>query len=316
MPHNHSLQYPGCHLLVLDGAAYFAAGRNTFLDGGIFLFALDPGTGKVLHRRRLHGPYGKNGFPMPLFSNLRRSNAIKGNRGDVMVADDMHVYLRHDAFTPALEPVAYTAPGKPHLMAVNGFTDGTVHQRSYWMLGRTLRYDMVVAKSSTHGDILVHDGSRFCEVRGFPPDPVKVMDIRQESYVVFAGQKPENKPDAPGKTGKSRWKKGSDNLYSRKAGLYHADERWTAKIPITGQAMVQAGDKLFVAGMPAVYPEGDVAKAYEGRMGGMLLVLSAEDGSILAEYKLDSVPVWDSMAATEGRLFLCTIDGKVRCFSK
>jgi len=79
--------------------------------------------------------------------------------------------------------------------------------------------------------------------------------------------------------------------------------------------MALAGDVLFVAGTPVAFPEDDLAKAYEGRMGGVLRASSAEDGRKLAEYQLDAPPVWDSLAVADGRLFLCTTDGQVRCYA-
>jgi len=57
--------WPICgSILIRDGLAYFAAGRNSFTDGGIFLYALDPHSGKVVHRKHMVGPYGRNGFPI------------------------------------------------------------------------------------------------------------------------------------------------------------------------------------------------------------------------------------------------------------
>ena len=49
-------------------------------------------------------------------------------------------------------------------------------------------------------------------------------------------------------------------------------------------------------------------------MGGILWAASAEDGQKLAEYKLDAPPSWDSLAAADEKLFLCTQDGYVHCF--
>lgn len=92
-------------------------------------------------------------------------------------------------------------------------------------------------------------------------------------------------------------------------------ELWQAKIPLTGKAMALAGDVLFVPGTPAVFPQGDLARAYEGRMGGILWAASAADGSKLMEYRLYAAPEWDSLATVEGRLVLCTYDGRVHCFS-
>jgi outer membrane protein assembly factor BamB len=79
--------------------------------------------------------------------------------------------------------------------------------------------------------------------------------------------------------------------------------------------MALAGDVVFVAGTPAVFPEGDLAKAYEGRMGGVLWAASAVDGRNLMKFTLDAAPEWDSLAAANGRIFLCTTDGTVHCFA-
>jgi hypothetical protein len=77
--------------------------------------------------------------------------------------------------------------------------------------------------------------------------------------------------------------------------------------------MVLAGDVLFVAGTPIVFPEGDLAKAYEGRAGGILWAGSATTGEKLSQYKLDAPPSWDSLAAANGQLFLSLTDGRVVC---
>ena len=97
--------------------------------------------------------------------------------------------------------------------------------------------------------------------------------------------------------------------------VFTSQERWTVPIPLTGKALAKAGNVLFVAGTPVAFPEDDLAKAYEGRMGGMLWAVSTANGRKLAEYKLDAPPVWDSLAAANGRLFLCTTDGRVHCFA-
>ena len=40
----------------------------------------------------------------------------------------------------------------------------------------------------------------------------------------------------------------------------------------------------------------------------------AKDGSQLAEYPLDALPAWDSMAAAYGKLFIVNQDGSVACW--
>jgi len=97
------------------------------------------------------------------------------------------------------------------------------------------------------------------------------------------------------------------------------------------RAMALAGKTLFVAGPPDVVDEeeafrriGDAemeAKLAEqdavlhGARGSLLLAVSATDGKTLAEQPLDALPVFDSMAAAGGRLYLATEDGRVLCFA-
>ena len=51
-------------VIMLKDTLFFAAGRSTFLDGGVFLYALDPRTGKLLKSRSFYGPFEKDtGFP-------------------------------------------------------------------------------------------------------------------------------------------------------------------------------------------------------------------------------------------------------------
>ena len=100
--------------------------------------------------------------------------------------------------------------------------------------------------------------------------------------------------------------------------LFAADrsgkKRWSLRVPVRVTSMVLAGDTLFAAGTPDVIDPDDPWAAYEGKRGGRLLALSAEDGKILAEYELEAPPVLDGLAAARGCLWVSTIDGRVTCF--
>ena len=89
------------------------------------------------------------------------------------------------------------------------------------------------------------------------------------------------------------------------------------------------GSTLFVAGPPAEADEREVyllhgapdvqekmadqVAAFEGRRGGLILAVSKTDGSKHSAYHLDSIPVFDGMAAAGGRLYLTRVDGKLLC---
>ncbi|MCZ6795006.1 MAG: hypothetical protein O7J95_15495 [Planctomycetota bacterium] len=59
----------------------------------------------------------------------------------------------------------------------------------------------------------------------------------------------------------------------------------------------------------------EVLDAWLGDKGGILWAVSREDGEKRAAYRLDAPPVFDSLAATSGRLYLSTMTGKVLCFA-
>ncbi len=113
---------------------------------------------------------------------------------------------------------------------------------------------------------------------------------------------------------------------------------WTKDIPLLARAMLLApGDDadsdrvLYVAGPPDTIDEEDTFRrltendaavqqvlaaqdrALDGADGGRLRVVSGADGSTLHEMKTDFLPVWDGMAAANGRLFITTTDGRLVC---
>jgi hypothetical protein len=71
-------------------------------------------------------------------------------------------------------------------------------------------------------------------------------------------------------------------------------------------------DKLLAAGPPDSALK--VRAALDGKEGGRLTVVSTADGTVLNQYKLDTVPVYDGMAAAYGKLYLALQDGRLVCF--
>jgi outer membrane protein assembly factor BamB len=90
-------------------------------------------------------------------------------------------------------------------------------------------------------------------------------------------------------------------------------EKWTKRVTIQVRAMVLADELLFAAG-----PHIDAAdKPEEGDKDRkpLLIVISASDGTELAQYQLDSSPVFDGMAAANGRLYLSLESGRLLCMA-
>jgi hypothetical protein len=91
---------------------------------------------------------------------------------------------------------------------------------------------------------------------------------------------------------------------------------WSSKNPdLYINSMVLTGERLFVAGPPAIRNEEtvDALEKWEGKKGGVLWILSTDDGQKLSEVKLASPPVYEGMAAAYGKLFAALKDGSVVC---
>jgi len=98
-------------ILVEEGVAYFTAGRSSYLDGGIWVFGLDPKTGKVLHQTRLdtwertrEDAKGKPFVP---------AYHIEGTHSDILVSQGDSIYLGQVKFDRKLarQEVPYIVPG-------------------------------------------------------------------------------------------------------------------------------------------------------------------------------------------------------------
>jgi outer membrane protein assembly factor BamB len=126
----------------------------------------------------------------------------------------------------------------------------------------------------------------------------------------------------------------ASNAKGPKKAPPNIEHSWDEAVPLLVRSMVKSGDHVFVAGPPDIIDEEETFKrlterdpdvqellakqneALEGKMGGILQVYSAVDGYRIADYKMDSLPAWDGMAAAGGQLFMTTEDGKIRCYKE
>jgi len=282
-------------VLILNDTLYFAAGRCSYLDGGIFVYGVNPRTGERLKSRSSYGPFSDgSGFPV---------GGHAGFKNDVLVTDGTRLYLRHKAFDLDLEETA----GGRHIIPTGGFLDGEPQHRTCWTLSSSI-------STAISGDIMVSNGKDYYEVRGFPLyGNHSYFDPRRNGYTLFAGTLSAS--NAPAKNTTSN-RRGAQK--KRRRGVA-GSERWRAYIPITGKAIAMAGDVLFVAGEPMQFDDAtyeDYVAAYSGELGGRMLAVSAKDGRQLAEYALDAAPIWDGIAVANRRVYIGLQDGTVQCLGQ
>jgi len=337
-------------VLVQDGILYCVAGRSMFLDGGLRMLKLNPQTGDKLAETILDDRDPESGKNLQAqVKNLTMPVALP----DVLSSDGRSIYMRGQQFD--LEGVRRQIAPIPgdqqtgegtHLFCQIGFLDDSWFFRSYWIYGRGMGGGyggwFQAGRMAPSARIMVFDGE---SVYGYGRKPEYMVNASVLEYELFAADK-QVSPEAIQRVrrsaskidAKSKNKNANSSDWEVRQGfdaksLWAADTRWTQeKLPLLVRAMVLAGGNLYTAGPPCIADEkaafyepdaqanrdalAEQEAAWEGKKGGLLRVVSASDGQKLTEYRLDSVPVWDGMAAANGRLYMATIDGKVLCFDK
>jgi outer membrane protein assembly factor BamB len=289
-------------VLVLDDNAYFAAGRSSFLDEGIFLCRLDLKSGKLLDETRICHRDPETGHqPRELVRGFEMAGALP----DVLSSDGEYIYMRHLKFNR--EGVHQDEPSV-HLFSPTGFLDDSWWHRSYWLYG-----DQFVAgwggwwragNRTPAGRILaVDDTTIYGFGRNYFPGGNAGQWRTGEAYRVFATDKQQAAERAQEEDVRRGKIPGRESVPAT---------GWSHPAEVEARALVLAGDVIILAG-PTGDTRHDVA-AFEGREGIELRTLSAADGKLISKQPLQSLPVFDGMAVAGSRLYLCTRDGQVRCF--
>jgi outer membrane protein assembly factor BamB len=293
-------------VLIERGIVYFAAGRSSYLDGGINLYGLDVVTGEVRHQAHLDGPKPDLSVPSD------RAHEMDGSKNDILVSNGEKLFLTQNVFDRELNPLEAPQTAKwgarqtdLRLVATGGFLDDSGFDRLFWMYARRWPGLYVADSASKAGQILVFDETTTYGLHTFTTKFSRSPYFAPgtEGHTLFAddnGNEPVLTDDA------ARRERGSMSRTQ--------PPKWSVKIPVRARGMVLAGDTLFLAGPPDVIDPDDPHGAFEGRKGGRLWAVATADGSKLAEYPLDSPPVFDGLIAAQQKLFISTTDGVVSCW--
>jgi hypothetical protein len=313
-------------LVVKDGIAYAAAGRSSFLDGGIQLVKLDVTTGKLLRHARLDGPWydplkvnpivpeetsGKSGRTQSVREGYYPAWIdIEGARSDLLVFDGTDFHMGSVRITPDLESfssVRLAAQGKPtggrRLRSITGLLDDTYYHRTGWHYSDQYYGAGNVAGAANAGKILAFDDQYTYASQHEGQDTG-----RYPNHLPCRGSTLNADPV------------GAPNEHNGFGMIRQNKPLWTVDVPQIVRAMLLApaakpveGKLLFIAGpIESGHPEDPLAP-HEYRTPGSLWALSAKDGQKLAEWTLDACPLFDGFAAADGRLFVAQVNGRVVC---
>jgi len=287
-------------VLVQDGVVTFAAGRSSYLDGGIRLCRLEANTGRLLSETPINTRDPQTGGQPEVEGGKEAPrDDLPGVLADILSSDGTHVYMRQMNFD---RQGTVQAERGLHLYSPTGFLDESWWHRTYWLYGDGhYRGSFRGAALAATGRILVFDDT---SVYGFGRDPGKITSSLPVTCQLFSsGKKPQ-----------------VIDRMSRVSMTFG----WSKPVPLLVWAMVLADKTLFMAG-PTAPNDGrkglqasppTLAAAFSGKSGPVLWAVSAADGTKLAEVKLDALPVFDGMASAGGRLYLSLRDGQLICMGK
>ena len=268
-------------VLVVEGVAYFAAGRQSLADGGILLFAVEPATGKTRWVKRLDtvpqkGFYECSGLEFDNFDLLHREGDGVGMSRWVFNRQSGQMSLdRWAAF-------ARLNTGKASAMVPRGcWSYAPRHERRIgsWQRRRPLA---VFRDNVLFGSL---QGSSTVYRRDFHLEDGESFETKWMTGWAAGG--------LSGK-GKMPWR--SHRLAEKAA--WRVDAFGSEGDLPDVDALLLADDRLFVAGA-----DGD------------LRVIATADGKQIARHALPS-PAWDGLALAGGRLYYATADGKLLCLGE
>jgi len=332
-------------VLVRGGAVYGLAGRNMFFDGGLRLVRLDSATGRKISETvldELDPQTGKN------LQTLISAKSMPVANPDILSCDGKYLYMgtqkfdlegRRAGIEVASARQIGSQPETRHLFCPTGFLDDAWFHRTYWIYGDNCAegwalYNLA-QKHTPCGRIMALDESRAYAFRAdglgntLLPTPAYRLYAADRNVRDEAPQQQQN--GAPAKKKAKAGKAAGAAAEANIAGGYKV--YWQIPSPpLFANAMAVGGRRLFVAGPPDVADESRMLgflpgaddeinrqlkaqdDAWRGKMGGLLWVVSAEDGAKLAEYRLEAVPVWDGMSIANGKLFISLQNGAVTCW--
>ena len=294
-------------VLVQDGAVYGSAGRSSFLDGGINIVRLDAETGKVVTSYTAYDLDGDGKQP-PLEGSFDMAGALP----DIMSGDGERVFMRHLSFDK--ETVSPRDPA-PHTFSPTGYLDDNWWHRTYWVYGDDTKGGYggwwLAGNKLPAGRLLVSDSeSVYAFGRSSYPGANTPQFSRNEKYILYSAEK-RSGPEPDYQAVMLARRRGED-LGVEWEQFRTTPMKWSKELPLHVRAMVLANHTLFVSG-----PYGDAIRSmdsFEGKRGIRLAAVSADDGSLLANYEIGGLPVFDGMAAAGGKLYIAMKDGSLRAY--
>ena len=302
-------------VLVHEGAAYVAAGRSSYLDGGMRFCKLDARTGELIAESNMYSRDPETGAQQ---ESMLHDMDMGGALPDILSTDGESIFMRYlrldrktlkpqDSFLSIFEQdpefqkkyrtghALFQNPERgPHLFSPTGFLDDSWWHRSYWVYGTHFQSCCPYFRAGVHvpaGRILVYDDTH---VYGFGRrdrywgwwTPLEYHLFAALRQTKLGPMRPErNKKGPGGRHAPDDWQ-GMLQLGTYGTRVPH---QWTNEVPLLVRAMVLAGKHLVIAGPPDVLDERTVKvrklmysdKAAREQLGNSLAAWEGKRGALL-----------------------------------
>ncbi|MHC4250665.1 MAG: outer membrane protein assembly factor BamB family protein [Planctomycetota bacterium] len=271
-------------VLVQGNTVYFAAGRSSFLDGGIRVYGVDVWTGRQLHERTLASQHGTK----------------SGSLSDVLVSTGDAISMRQVRFGTDLKGGGRGGG----LVASTGLLDTTWFHRQGWSLGKLRGQLVVQGKSGTYSVINPYTGLKKRRKGQF-----RQFNQVGHLHIKFTRYKEEYFPV------------GTTIAARGPGGRGGGGGTWSIGEKLQPRAMILAGDHLLLAGRTdefAIELKSGRARGAGARddLRPVLRAYAAKSGKRVSETTLGSAPVFDGLAAAYGDVFVSLENGKLVCLGE
>lgn len=313
-------------VLIKDGMLFSVGGRSSFLDGGLPFVRLDALSGEVQAEAMLDDFDVASGKSMQLLSD---KSIMPSAIPDILSCDDGEIFMRVQHLSEdgqrlgTFEFDEEHQYEERHLFSWAGFLEDSWLHRIYMIYGNgkiplgTYLNWWTYGERNPDGRILVMDDER---IFGYGLKPkYHTWSSTFLDYQLFSVNKKIETDPISGPT-----------IFGKPTGRTPVRQlryNWTAELPFYVRAMIRAGDQLVVCGPEKIidekaavsrYPDRELAAELElqdaiwdGSRGSELWLVGADDGKVRGKQHLDSLPVWDGMAAAGDCVYLATQTGVV-----
>jgi outer membrane protein assembly factor BamB len=310
-------------VLVEKDTLCFTAGRNSYMDGGLYYYQMDPATGKVLATNLIRHLDPVTGVQTGIERNGYAKFDSEGVLSDILSSDGKSVFLKHMQFdfSGEEEHREKIHERTPHLYSPGGFLGEHWYMRTYWLFGTQTKagYGGWGRKYSgslygtPYGRIMCFNEDRIFSYGRLQtgPDP---SGKKHDLYHLFSSLK-IYKPAVEGPT--------TIDLNEFPKGIPVRKENFwsTPDFDLIVRAMALTPTYLVLAGPKDVakrsedemaFENNDEAlAAYTGKRGAELYLQSISDGKTIQKLSLPAMPVFDGLIVADKRVFVSLVDGTI-----